>query len=850
MKKVLSFVLILALVLSSFSMAFAASTTNTGLPDIGNAANRQAIEVCYNLGIVQGTTDGTYQPEKTVTRAEFAAMMVRAQNIPDSALTGYTSSSFKDTSGYGWAVKYLAFCESKGILVGDGYGNVMPGRTVTANEAVTMALRTIGYTNNSAKLVGSWPSNYVTLAQTEGLYDSVAATSAVDRSNAAQVIYNLLTVGLVQVATDGTTVSLGKSATVNGTTEFIATTLLTANHNAVSNDRVVTYDEDSLINTLPYVGDYATVYTDKDDDYIIAIGKIKSVELTGKFQQALTTSSSGTTLQDSIDAGKLEFKADGVTYTFSDVDNAYKEFLNAEEGSLADSAWDIDDNFTINAKVTGKKLMPYSVEKWVATAHSKIEAADLTDIDDAELLGSDFATDKNDDIVLNSFEIIGAASLKDIKANNIVYVYEADGDGDIRRVAVGTEVVEGLIKSYNKDDEFVVDGKTYENSTIAEDPVELTNVGDTLKLYLDAYGDVYTFDTVKGTGSAGDYGVVTRTYTGSGYDKQIRMMNAEGTAKTYTVTDDTDQYALIEDSTPNPKAGQLIAYSIDKNGEIDDIIVTTSALSNAAPKSSITISSDAYMSNNRTLTTSSGSFVVSKDVNVFTHDSTPGASNNGYDVTTVDKIEKGSSEILTTYQDLTIFLNKDKEVVAMVVDADYASSSKNELYGVINDSLTTTNDDGDKAYQIVGFANGSKLDKFTTSRGTSQTPDNFDERVIVYKFGVDADGVINKLTEQTPGVGSAVAAGTVSGSAISIFGGGVEVTADGKAGVIQAGGIQPIADTARFYELTLKDNDTKFDKYKTGSIGNIKTGHTVWLFETDKDEDGYDVVVYYRGVRY
>ena len=178
MRKALSLVLVLALVLGSFSMAFAA--TPAGLSDIAGNANAEAIQVVHDLGIVTGNPDGTYLPAKAVNRAEFAALITRALAVPDSALAGYTATKFKDTAGYDWAVKYLAFCETKGIMLGDGQGNAMPGRTISVNEAMTMALRAIGYTSNSDALVGAWPANYVTMAQNEGLYDDVAASLTVD----------------------------------------------------------------------------------------------------------------------------------------------------------------------------------------------------------------------------------------------------------------------------------------------------------------------------------------------------------------------------------------------------------------------------------------------------------------------------------------------------------------------------------------------------------------------------------------------------------------------------------------------------------------------------------------------
>ena len=80
MKKVLSFVLVLTLVLGSFSMVFAAPA-HTALSDVAGTANEQAITVVNDLGIVEGYTDGTFKPDNNVTRAEFAKMLVSASTF-------------------------------------------------------------------------------------------------------------------------------------------------------------------------------------------------------------------------------------------------------------------------------------------------------------------------------------------------------------------------------------------------------------------------------------------------------------------------------------------------------------------------------------------------------------------------------------------------------------------------------------------------------------------------------------------------------------------------------------------------------------------------------------------------
>ncbi|MBQ7605709.1 MAG: S-layer homology domain-containing protein, partial [Firmicutes bacterium] len=194
MKKVLSLVLVLALVLGSFSMAFAAETKTTNMSDVAGNANEGAIVVANDLGIVTGYNDGTFKPANAVTRAEFAAMMTRALAIPESALKGFKTSSFKDVASDHWAVAYLGYCNSKGIMTGYEDGTARPNQTITVNEAMTMICRALGYTNQAKELVGSWPANYIALAQQLSLYDDVAATGVTDRATAAQIVYNALTV--------------------------------------------------------------------------------------------------------------------------------------------------------------------------------------------------------------------------------------------------------------------------------------------------------------------------------------------------------------------------------------------------------------------------------------------------------------------------------------------------------------------------------------------------------------------------------------------------------------------------------------------------------------------------------
>ncbi|MGI6733378.1 MAG: S-layer homology domain-containing protein [Anaerovoracaceae bacterium] len=64
MRKVLSFVLVLSLVLGSFGMAFAAP-----LSDVAGEKCEDAVNVLTKLGVVSGYPDGTYKPDHSCNQS-------------------------------------------------------------------------------------------------------------------------------------------------------------------------------------------------------------------------------------------------------------------------------------------------------------------------------------------------------------------------------------------------------------------------------------------------------------------------------------------------------------------------------------------------------------------------------------------------------------------------------------------------------------------------------------------------------------------------------------------------------------------------------------------------------------
>lgn len=818
MRKVLSFVLVLSLVLGSFSMAFAANEAQASLSDIAGNANEEAITVNFNLKIIDGMGDGTFAPDQQVTRAQFAAMITRALAIPESALAGYKTSTFKDTTGYGWAVPYLAFCQSKGILVGDGAGNVMPGRTVSVNEAVTMVMRAVGYTNNSAALVGVWPANYVSLAQNSNLYKNVATAVGVTRGNAAQIIYNALTVDKVEVSADGTTKVLS-DRTVNP--KKIVNMLTTGLNATEDTDYTVIGNEDTLINLTPYIGKVVTVYKEKDKpNRILAIASEDSTAIDGEFAADILVTNGSIS-----NAPKFEGD-DDVDYTISFKSGANIRYImeNGEIASIPAAGYAItsDESVTINADVSGKTVKEiYTITKWNEDGAKKVSKSDLNQLSEQRLLSFDFATLKDKSIDKTSFQLIGVASLDKIAENNVVYVYTKGGDGkEINKVEVGTTVVTGEVTKI-KGSKYTVDGKEYKFATTKGAESDRPEVGDEVVLYLDAAGKIYDFDNK--TGSNDKYAVM------------IQNAYGKDEYKFYTADDEDLWINLKQDArdvigTPTSAGilnNKIIGYSLNKDGSMNSADIDRNHTSlNHTTLSSVTL-----------LQTANGNkYSVKSDAVVFGYN----ASNVVVTATKIDNVETGK-DLTTVY----FKLNKKNEVVALIVPEGETNKSADDVYAVIDGIAKVTNADKDKVLQLTGYANGAKLDKLTDDNYTSWTAPTLPE---LWKIDLKSDGTIKsrividntnlaKYGTMMGGKNTTVSGIKNNGQTLILTGSGIR--ADGTSGAVND--TVALAKNVVVYRAVIADNEV--DYYATSDATAITEGNSVYLYETDDDEDGYDVVI-------
>ncbi len=97
------------------------------------------------IGLFKGTENG-YELDKTFTRAEGAAMIVRLLGKEKEALSGAGTVKFTDVSGH-WAKPYVTYCSAHGITNGTSESKFSPDDKMSGAEYMTLVLRSIGYPN-------------------------------------------------------------------------------------------------------------------------------------------------------------------------------------------------------------------------------------------------------------------------------------------------------------------------------------------------------------------------------------------------------------------------------------------------------------------------------------------------------------------------------------------------------------------------------------------------------------------------------------------------------------------------------------------------------------------------------
>lgn len=129
--------------------AYAAATHNVSFSDIGASYANSRIQTLANKFLVYGTSATTFSPTQNVTRAEFAAMLVRALGLNAKEV-----APFQDVQATDWFASDVAAVYEAGLVKGVGDGKFDPNAEITREDLTVMLAKAL----NMLKVTKSNPS--------------------------------------------------------------------------------------------------------------------------------------------------------------------------------------------------------------------------------------------------------------------------------------------------------------------------------------------------------------------------------------------------------------------------------------------------------------------------------------------------------------------------------------------------------------------------------------------------------------------------------------------------------------------------------------------------------------------
>ncbi len=194
---------VLALIMSCL-MLLSVVVSAASYSDVPETHDRyEAIDMLSSMDIITGYPDGTFQPDKEVTRAEMAALITRMFKLTNSAVT---EKPFSDVEVDYWAVSNIVAAKNMNIINGFPDGTFQPQANVTYEQAVKMIVCALNY-GIAAEAAGGYPSGYLNVASSLQLLNGAAYGNAqpAPRGIIAQLLFNSLRVDMLvpQVNSNG-----------------------------------------------------------------------------------------------------------------------------------------------------------------------------------------------------------------------------------------------------------------------------------------------------------------------------------------------------------------------------------------------------------------------------------------------------------------------------------------------------------------------------------------------------------------------------------------------------------------------------------------------------------------------
>ncbi len=486
--------------------------------DIGGDPSEQAVSLLSSYGIISGYPDNTFKPNKPVTRAEMAKIVTIAAGFYQYSKN--MTSIYDDMEGH-WAESFVELANVLNLVKGTSNNTYDPDNYIRFEEATTMIVRLLGYTDES--LGGSWPSNYYEKAEELNLFNNISnRTGYASRSDISIMLYNALYCNLVKVTDNNNIYSTDKK--LLSSIGFMTT-------KEIKLDTLKLNDGFDYTN---YLFNKWDVYCDLDGNTVY-MNNPRFNEFSGNVTSILPNRVIFVT---DVSGNVRAFQLPNIPIVFNGAIGSFESLENSKIKVVYE-----DDSYNgkvigvISSKVTDVVLMDY--DKLYSPGYKT-------------LAGKYLPVNSNSQINYNKLHIYGdASSLEEIKENDLIYFYETE-ESPSRKSALTIEVVrkqvQGIVTNFETKDNinyYTINNKVYKTASNFIF-TENASIKDNIRLILDKDNNIVKLFILSYGKIPSTYGIVLGSEDGINGLATVRILDQYGSLKTYYLAENASVVTKIK----------------------------------------------------------------------------------------------------------------------------------------------------------------------------------------------------------------------------------------------------------------------------------------------------------------
>ena len=551
MKKFLSLVLALVMTMSLVTVSAGAKD----FTDSSKITYKEAVDVMSAVKVIDGYTDGSFNPSATLTRGAAAKIICNLILGPTTASALVADAApYKDVPTNHTFAGYIAYCQKTGIISGYADGTFKPANSLTGYAFMKMLLGALGYKADQEGYTGAnWSINVAKRALNIGLADDLEGdfngVKAVNREEACLYAFNTLKATMVEYDKNSTVIVGNITIKEQSDAKEMANTGKTDGN--IDKDGKMQFAE-------KYFTDLKGVATTDEFSRPATMWKVKSEEIGTYTDTADATYTKKVEIGDiykdlglgkSISAKKVSVYVDGVEnpdqpardITKGDDKNKY-----GDNGVLTEVFYDNDNDSVVITEVN----------TYVGTITKTVKATDKKDAyvvvapesEKPTNFKNEFETDdkfEDDDYVLYTY------SLKEKEIESVAAATKVEGT---------VTVAENSVTNNSDKKALTINGTKYKASAkISGENLSDVSVKQDYTIYLDSYGYMIY---VEENEAIGDYALILNIKGGSDWylGNRVELLFTDGTTK--IVTTDKDY---------NAKKGMvkndIVTYKVNADGE-------------------------------------------------------------------------------------------------------------------------------------------------------------------------------------------------------------------------------------------------------------------------------------------